>query len=266
MQDAAELGTWLEAAYRRYNRPDFIHNDPITIPHRFTHPADREISGLFAAILAWGNRTTIIRSSERLLEVMEQQPYAFVTSLDTISTATRKRFKGFVHRTFNEFDLWHLLEFLHHHYAVRKQPSLETAFSDWMAPTDATIENGLIGFHNYVFGFRAEATEEVHCRKHIATPARGSACKRLNMFLRWMVRRDTAGVDFGLWTRIQPTQLICPLDVHAVRVARTLGLLERPQADWKAAVALTEALRQFDPADPVKYDFALFGLGVDGKL
>jgi len=262
---ASERQALLDRAFRAYNRPNFIPDDPISIPHRFTLPADQEIAGLFAAILAWGNRKSIIRSCDRLLEAMDNAPYAFICGLHDLSSAMRQRLKGFVHRTFNELDLWHILEFLHHHYAEEGNPSLETAFTLGMKHNDATVEGALTGFHDYVFGFCAEAMDERHCRKHIATPERGSACKRLNMYLRWMVRRDDAGVDFGHWKNIRTDQLVCPLDVHAVRVARKLGLLQRQQVDWKAALELTEALRKMDLNDPVKYDFALFGLGVSGE-
>lgn len=262
---ASERHALLEQAFQDYNRPDFIPDDPVSIPHRFSKQADQEIAGLFAAILAWGNRKSIIRSCDRLLSAMDNAPYEFVCGLQDLPSATRQRLKGFVHRTFNEMDLWHILEFLHYHYKEHANLSLETAFTHSMKHNEATVEGALIGFHEYVFGFCVEAMGEVHCRKHIATPARGSACKRLNMYLRWMVRRDHAGVDFGHWTSIRMDQLVCPLDVHAVRVARKLGLLQRQQVDWKAALELTEALREIDLNDPVKYDFALFGLGVSGE-
>lgn len=238
-----------------YNQPAFIKDDPINIPHRFTKKQDIEIAGLFAAILAWGNRKSIISSCTRLLNCMDNAPCDFIMSNNNPAA-----FKGFVHRTFNEMDLWHLLNFLKFHYS--KEESLETAFSKWLQPGDENIEKALTGFHNYVFGYAEEAKEERHCRKHISTPAKKSACKKLNMFLRWMVRTDNNGVDFGIWKKIQPSQLICPLDVHVTRVARRFNILQRKQNDWQAAVELTGYLKELDATDPVKYDYALFGLGV----
>lgn len=197
---------------------------------------------------------------------MNDAPYHYIMHIHhPESKECYNRFAGFVHRTCNQQDIWHLLNFLHHHYKIQAAPSLETAFSRWMKPKDATVENALIGFHQYVFSFDEAANEEVHCRKHIATPLRKSACKRLNMYLRWMIRSSANGVDFGIWKKIKPAQLIMPLDVHVSRVARQLGLLQRKQDDWQAALELTEAVRSFDPKDPVKYDFVLFGLGVSGK-
>jgi uncharacterized protein (TIGR02757 family) len=259
-----KLRILLEEKWQQYDRTDFISGDPVSIPHRFSRKQDIEIAGLFAALLAWGTRTGIINSCNRLLERMDQSPYDFISHTDFDNdTRCARLFKGFVHRTFNESDLWHLLSFLQHHYL--QSPTLETAFSQWMQPEDSDTGNALQGFHQYVFNFSIEAREEKHCRKHIATPDKKSACKRLNMYLRWNVRQDKNGVDFGIWKKILPSQLICPLDVHVSRVARRLGILQRTQNDWQAAVELTEQLRQLDPADPVKYDFALFGLGVMEK-
>ncbi len=254
----------LEEKWVQYDQAAFIPGDPLSIPHRFSRQADIEIAGFFAALLAWGTRTGIINSCNRLLERMDEAPYDFITQTDfDHHDRCARLFKGFVHRTFNESDLWHLLYFLQHHY--RCEASLETAFSRWMQPGDPDTGRALAGFHHYVFSYCPEAREEKHCRKHIATPEKKSACKRLNMYLRWMVRHDGNGVDFGLWKTIQPAQLVCPLDVHVSRVARRLGLLHRKQNDWAAALELTANLRRLDPADPVKYDFALFGLGVMEK-
>ena len=168
-------------------------------------------------------------------------------------------FMKFAHRTFNASDLFTFFNFLKYHYSFKKEQSLETAFTQWMKPVDATIENALNSFYNYFFNDDIEF--EKRTQKHIAAPFKKSACKRLNMFLRWMVRNDNKGVDFGLWKNISPVQLICPLDVHVERVARHFGLLKEKQTGWKAAMDLTETLRGFDPDDPVKYDFALFALG-----
>ncbi len=248
-----ELEDLLDAAVIRYNRADFIAADPISIPHRFTKPQDREIMAFWAATLAWGQRKTIIQSANRLAELMDNAPYDFMLNH---MESDRARFESFKHRTFQATDTLWFLEFFQSYY--RKNSSLETAFARHLSPEDPTIENALRGFHHDFFDhpYAPERT-----RKHVATPARGSTCKRLNMFLRWMVRKDDAGVDFGIWQKISPAQLLIPLDVHVERVARQLGLLQRQQTDWKTVLELTENLRAFDPADPVKYDFALFGMG-----
>ncbi len=248
------MKAFLDEAVCRYNTPRFIESDPISIPHRFSGLQDREIMGFWAATLAWGQRKTIIQSAARLAELMDNAPCDFIRNHEEID---RKRFLDFKHRTFQATDTLWFLEFLQQFY--RQNESLETAFSRHLASSDKTVENALRGFHDDFF---AHPDAPARTRKHVATPARGSTCKRLNMFLRWMVRKDDTGVDFGLWTGISPAQLLIPLDVHVERVARHLGLLKRPQTDWKAVLELTENLQAFDPADPVKYDYALFGLGV----
>lgn len=240
-----------------YNAPSFIKTDPVSIPHRFTKKQDIEIAGFFAAIFAWGNRTTIINKTTQLLQLMDNAPYDFVLHA---SPAALNRLENFKHRTFNTTDLLYCVEFFKFHYAANK--SLETAFTKWMHKSDTDTENALVGFHHYFFSL-PDIPERT--RKHIATPEKKSSCKRLSMFLRWMVRNDNKGVDFGIWKNIQPAQLICPLDVHVSRVARNLGLLQRQQNDWQAAQELTANLRILDEQDPVKYDFALFGLGVMEK-
>ncbi len=260
------LRDFLDAKANEYNQLSFIKNDPISIPHRFTKKQDIEIAGFFASILAWGTRKGIISSCNKLMTAMENSPYDFIMCADWNEHPEKfDAFAGFVHRTFNEADLWHLLNFLQYHYKDCGEESLETAFSKWMLPGDEHIENALTGFHNYVFGYSKEAQEEKHCRKHIASPSKKSACKRLSMYLRWMVRKDEKGVDFGIWKNIKPSQLICPLDVHVTRVARRLDILHRTQNDWQAATALTGYLKLLDADDPVKYDYALFGLGVMEK-
>ena len=244
----------LDQKVRQYNRPDFISNDPIAIPHRFTQQADIEIAGFFAAIFAWGNRTTILNKSSELLQLMDEAPHQFITQH---REKDLKKLLSFKHRTFQSTDLLYFIHFLRQHY--RKDSSLESAFD-----LDASnMESRLIAFHDYFFSL-PDAPERT--RKHVASPLRGSTCKRLNMFLRWMVRRDKMGVDFGIWKTIKPSELICPVDVHVSRVARKLGLIERKQTDWGTAIELTEALRSFDRKDPVKYDFALFSLGVNEKF
>lgn len=250
--DFASVKAYLDAAADRYNTADFIGDDPISIPHRFARLQDREITGFWAATLAWGQRKTIINSTLRLVELMDGAPHDFILNHEETD---RKRFLDFKHRTFQATDTLWFLEFLQRYY--RKHNSLETAFSQHMPPNAEHTEAALIGFHNLFFD---DSDAPTRTRKHVATPARNSTCKRLNMFLRWMVRRDDRGVDFGDWPSISPAQLLIPLDVHVEKVARRIGLLERPQTDWKAVLELTERLREFDPNDPVRYDFALFGL------
>lgn len=247
--DPKRIHELLERKAVEYNQPSFIPFDPISVPHFFTKQQDIEIAGFFAAIFAWGNRTTIIRKSKELMQLMENAPHDFCLNHDA---AGLKRLLGFKHRTFNETDLLYFIEFFRFHYSSHK--SLETAFSQH----GTTMEEILNGFHRYFFSLPAIP---LRTKKHIAAPERGSTCKRLNMFLRWMVRKDDKGVDLGSWKNISPAQLICPIDLHVARVARQLGILKRKQTDWLAAIELTDYLRTLDPADPVKYDFALFGLG-----
>ncbi|MGG9971000.1 TIGR02757 family protein [Ferruginibacter sp. SUN002] len=240
-----------------FNQPFFIKDDPISIPHLFTKKQDIEIAGFFAAIFAWGNRTTIINKSKELLSLMDNTPHDFCTQH---ADNDLKRLMAFKHRTFNATDLLYFIEFLKFHYS--SNASLESAFAKGIKNTDETIENGLVHFYNYFFSL-SDVPERT--KKHIASPDKNSTCKRLSMYLRWMVRNDDKGVDFGIWKKIKPSQLICPLDVHVVRVAKKLGLLNRTQTDWQTAIELTKYLRTLDKHDPVKYDFALFGLGAIEK-
>lgn len=258
MKSKNSLKDFLDSKVDWYNQPSFIKDDPIVIPHSFQKKQDQEIAGLFAAIFAWGNRTTIIQKSRELLQRMDNAPHEFVIKHQP--TDLRKLI-GFKHRTFNDTDLLYFIEFLKMHYS--SNASLEIAFSKWMEPGDTSIENGLNGFYDYFFSL-----EDVPKRtqKHIASPNKKSACKRLNMYLRWMVRQDNKGVDLGIWKKIKPSQLVCPLDVHVARVAKRFQLLDRPNADWEAAMQLTKFLRTLDNEDPVKYDFALFALGVVEKF
>lgn len=252
------LRKFLDEKVALYNQPDFIPEDPICIPHRFSIKQDIEIAGLFAALFAWGNRTTIIKKSKELLTRMDNAPYEFILHHKETDL---KSILGFKHRTFTETDILYFIQFLRYHY--EQAESLESAFTQWMLKGDRTVETGLNGFQRYFFSLE-DAPRRT--RKHVASPAKNSSCKRLNMFLRWMVRKDDTGVDFGIWNKIQPSQLICPIDLHVARVAKRFGLLDRPNADWKAALALTNELRRLDKQDPVKYDFALFGLGVVEKF
>lgn len=213
--------------------------------------------GFWAAVLAWGQRPVILKKATELVDLMDGAPFDFIRHHQESDV---KRFLNFKHRTFNATDALYFLHFFRQYF--QQHDSLEDAF----LPTDVcqTVESSLIAFHDRFCGLTDFFPERT--RKHIATPARNSSCKRLLMFLRWMVRQDDRGVDFGIWTRLHPHQLVIPIDVHVNRVARHLHLLTRPQTDWKAALELTETLRQFDPADPIRYDFALFGLGVEGEL
>jgi len=248
------LKDFLDKKVKEYNRPSFINDDPISIPHLYTQKQDIEIAGFFAAVFAWGNRTTIINKSKELMQRMDNSPYAFIKDH---SAKDLQRLKKFKHRTFNEDDLYYFVEFFHHHYS--KYNSLESAFSPI---PDLDTEHGLTHFKKYFFSLEHLKRTE----KHISSPLQKSTCKRLNMYLRWMVRNDNKGVDFGLWKNITPSKLICPIDVHVARVAKKLGLLQRKQVDWLAAIELTAALRKLDKDDPVKYDFALFNLGVIEKF
>ncbi|RYY71019.1 MAG: TIGR02757 family protein [Chitinophagaceae bacterium] len=253
-----KLIQFLDEKVAAYNRPFFIKEDPVSIPHLFSKKQDIEISGFFAAIFAWGIRTTIINKTRELMSLMDNAPHDFCLNH---SDEDLKKLLSFKHRTFNATDLLYFVSFFKEHYTHHS--SLETAFSQFMHPGDEDVEKGLNGFYQYFFSL-----EHVPARslKHIACPAKKSACKRINMFLRWMVRNDKAGVDFGLWKNILPAQLVIPLDLHVARVAAQFHLLERTQSDWMAAKDLTRVLRTFDPKDPCKYDFALFGLGVLEKF
>lgn len=240
----------------QYNRPGFVINDPVSIPHRFTKNQDIEISALFAAVLAWGQRITIIRKCDDLLNRMDMAPHDFILHHQQRDL---KRMKGYKHRTFNETDLLYFIRFLKSFYLHHE--SLEHLFL--VDSRDVTVENGLTNFHNQFFSLKDHPDRT---RKHVATPARKSACKRINMFLRWMVRHDDKGVDFGIWKNISASQLVCPVDLHVERVARKLKLIKGKAMNWQTALGLTAQLRKFDPQDPVKYDFALFGLGIEEKF
>ena len=253
-----QLKDFLDQKYEQYNQPGFIEHDPVSIPHAYTKKQDIEITGFWAAVLAWGQRVTIINKCKELFAMMDNAPYDFILNH---SEHDLKPFEHFKHRTFNATDTLYFIEFLRQFY--QRHTSLEEAFFKHQNPEAETVESGLKGFHELFFDL-PDAPQRT--RKHIATPARKSACKRLNMFLRWMVRQDNRGVDFGIWQQIKPSQLVCPCDLHVDRVARKLGLIQRKQTDWQTALELTEGLRQLDPNDPVKYDFALFGLGVEEKF
>ncbi len=251
-----DLKKFLDGKVTEFNKPIFIKDDPICIPHLFSKKQDIEIAGFFAAVFAWGIRKTIINKCKSLLQLMDNAPYDFcINHTDN----DLKKLEKFCHRTFNATDLLYFVSFLKFHYS--KYNSLEVAFfnNKTIKQFDNVVESSLNYFYHYFFSL-----EDVpqRTKKHIASPQKNSSCKRLNMYLRWMVRKDNKGVDFGIWKKISPSQLICPVDVHVARVARHFNLLTRKQVDWDAAISLTEELKKFDNKDPVKYDFALFGLGV----
>jgi len=250
-----QLYEFLEEKASFYNNPEFIEKDPVSIPHLFTKKEDIEIAGFLAATLAWGQRVTIINKSRELMNRMDNMPYKFVLN------ATEKEIgsmTSFVHRTFQGDDCIYFIHALTRIY--KEYGGLETLFLQGYQ-VNQSIRESISGFREIFFSF-----DHLHrTRKHIPDPKKGSAAKRINMFLRWMVRNDENGVDFGIWKSIKTSDLLCPLDLHSGNIARKLGLLERKHDDWQAVEELTANLRLFDRADPVKYDFALFGTGINEK-
>jgi uncharacterized protein (TIGR02757 family) len=251
------LKNLLNEKVKFYHNENFIAKDPISIPHQFTLQQDIEIAAFFAAILAWGNRTSIINSCNKLMGLMNNTPHHFIINH---SENELKNLISFKHRTFNADDLLYFIYFLKQHFTSNE--SLETAFNIGLNKSDSTIENGLNNFYKYFFSF--PHLDRTH--KHIASPHKKSACKRLCMFLRWMVRPNTNGVDFGLWKTIETSQLIMPLDVHVARVANELKLINTDKTNWEIAVNLTNKLKEFNANDPVVYDYALFSMGVDKDI
>lgn len=252
-----ELKSFLDHKVALFNEPSFIEADPISIPHRFSKLQDIEISGFWIAMLSWGQRKTILNKAAELMALMDNAPHDFIINHEE---KDREKFLGFKHRTFQSLDTLYFLEFFQHYY--KNNDSLELAFAKHLSPEDEHIGAALSGFHQTFF----ELENAPHrTRKHVATPDRKSTCKRLNMFLRWMVRKDNKGVDFGLWNNINPSQLLIPYDVHVDRIARKLKLVERKQNDWRTVLELTAHLKEMCPEDPVKYDYALFGMGVLDK-
>lgn len=251
-----DVKSFLDKYYRLYNNKDFIKDDPIQIPHRYSKKQDIEITAFWTAILAWGQRKTIINKATELFERMDNSPHDFICNH---KEKDLEKFLDFKHRTFQSDDTLYFIYFLRHHYL--QSDTLEDAFfADDMTGCDTAHHDGLVRFREYFFSLENHLQRT---KKHISSPARKSTCKRLNMFLRWMVRTDKHGVDFGIWNKINPSQLMMPLDVHVDRVARHLGLLKRKQKDWQAVEELTGNLRKLDPKDPVKYDYALFGYGAN---
>jgi len=240
----------LDEAFLKFNREEFIENDPISIPHSYTKLQDVEITALWTALLSWGQRKTIINKAKELFALMDNQPYEFIMNASDEEMKTLSKFK---HRTFQFDDTLAFIDFFKKYYT--RNQSLEDLFLN----EDESIRKGIEHFHEQFFSI---ATHLSRTKKHVPTPSKNSASKRLNMFLRWMVRTDEHGVDFGLWKKIDTKNLMIPLDIHVARVSTQLGLLTRKQRDWKAVEELTKNLRMYDAPDPVKYDYALFGLGV----
>ncbi|MCU0377115.1 MAG: TIGR02757 family protein [Bacteroidales bacterium] len=247
----SEMKEFLDERVKLYNQPSFIGLDPISIPHRFTSKEDIEIAGFLAATIAWGNRVAILKSAEKMLAFMGVSPYDFVVNHRDNDL---KGINGCIHRTFNAEDFIYFIEALK--YIYLEKGGMEAIFSQHC--TDSSLQPAIHEFRSIFF----ELPHNARTERHVSDPFKGSAAKKINMFLRWMVRRDDRGVDFGIWRSIPPSVLSCPLDVHSGNVARRLGLLTRKQNDAKAVAELDTALRKFDKDDPVKYDFALFGLGV----
>lgn len=247
--DVKEL---LDEKYFQFNNRDFIETDPISIPHQFSKKEDIEIASLLVATIAWGQRLSIINNGNKLMRLMNDEPHDFIMNF---SKKDALRFNAFVHRTFNATDCVFFLNALKHIYT--RHEGLEMAFSKNMSPAEKDVKQAIAGFRALFLEHKHEPRSE----KHISNPLSKSSAKRLCMFLRWMVRKDKHGVDFGIWKAISPSQLCLPLDVHTGNVSRKLGLLTRTQNDWQAVEEITAVLRTFDKKDPVKYDFSLFGLG-----
>jgi uncharacterized protein (TIGR02757 family) len=254
--DKYRIKEFLEEKYRQYATPKFTNDDPIQFPHRFSRKEDIEIVGLLTATISWGNRKMIIGSMDRLLQKIGDSPYEFVAGY---SKKDDHRLEGFVHRTFNGLDCIEYIKVLKKIYT--QEGGVQELFLNGYK-TDKSIKSAIDGFRSMF----VECNASTHTLKHVPNVAKGSACKRINMFLRWMVRPASEGIDFGLWNGIPTSALMMPLDTHSGRVARALGLLSRKQDDWKAVDELTGLLREFDGNDPVKYDYALFGLGVYEKF
>lgn len=251
----SELKVFLNEKVIQYNNPEFLETDPIQIPHLFTTKEDIEISAFLTATIAWGNRKSIIKNSHKLMERMGQSPYDFVLNH---TDENLENLTGFVHRTFNDIDLTYFIQSLKNIYTNHN--GLEGVFTKHQGKD--SLQPTISKFKKIFF----ELPYEQRTTKHVSDPLKGSAAKRINMFLRWMVRDASTNVDFGIWKDINPSKLSCPLDVHSGNVARKLGLLKRKQNDAKALAELDKKLRKLDPLDPVKYDFALFGLGVFEKF
>ena len=250
----SELKSFLDYKVEQYNSPGFIKTDPVQIPHQFSKKEDIEIAGFLTATIAWGNRKSILNNASKLMELLEYSPFDFVMNHSETDLFS---LENFVHRTFNGTDFQYFVQSLKNIYL--KHDGLEAVFTKYAEAN--SLQMSIHRFKQLFF----ELPHPSRTQKHVSDPLKNSAAKRINMFLRWMIRNDAAGVDFGIWKSLSPSQLSCPLDVHSGNTARKLGLLKRKQNDGKALMELDRSLRKFDPADPVKYDFALFGLGVFEK-
>jgi len=250
----SELKEFLDFKTAQYNTPAFIAEDPVSIPHLFQKKEDIEISGFMAATIAWGNRKSILKNANQMMKLMDHAPYDFILNHSDLDL---ERFEGFVHRTFNANDLKYFLKALRNIYL--EHGGLEDIFIKYQTETD--LQNAIHELKKIFF----ELAHQVRTEKHVSDPLKNSAAKRINMYLRWMIRKDKHGVDFGIWETIPAAKLSCPLDVHSGNIARKLGILHRKANDAKAVKELDLELRKMDPLDPVKYDFALFGLGVYEK-
>lgn len=253
----SELKALLEKYYKKYNQPDFIKDDPISIPKMYTQKGDIEIMGFLISMISWGQRISIIRSGHRLNELFAHEPY---NSIMASSQNEMKELGDFVHRTFNSSDLASMIWFLR--WLYEDHGGLENAIYSGIKKGEEGMKSGLE--HLFQLYESSPAYLKRTC-KHLPNPQSGSACKRLNMYLRWMVRKDDSGVDFGIWTQIKSSDLICPLDVHVIRQSIKLGLLQNDKSNWKNAVILTEKLKEFDSNDPVRFDYSLFGMGIEEK-
>jgi len=251
----ADIKAFLDEKVIRYNKPEFIETDPVSIPHRYSIKQDIEISGFLVSSIAWGNRKLILKNGLQMMKLMGDSPFDFVMNHRDHHL---EKLEGFVHRTFNSADLVHFIRVLRHIYS--RDEGMEGIFERFQTAT--SLQPAI----HRLFEMFFEIPHSQRTVRHIADPVKGSAAKRINLFLRWMVRNDKTGVDFGLWKSVSPSKLSIPLDIHSGRVSRKLGLLKRLQNDAKAVRELDDKLREFDPEDPVKYDFALFGLGVFEKF
>jgi uncharacterized protein (TIGR02757 family) len=250
-----DLKEFLDEKADKYNNPDFIESDPISIPHYYSKKEDIEISGFLAATISWGNRKMIVKNARHMMELLGNDPYDFIMCHEDHHL---EKLAGFVHRTFNSDDFIYFIKALQ--YIYRSKNGLESIFNQYR--TDDSLQPAIHQLKNIFF----ELEHPARTVKHISDPLKGSAAKRINMYLRWMVRKDNRGVDFGIWNSISPSILSCPLDVHSGNVARKLGLLTRKMNDSKAVLELDNILRKMDKEDPVRYDFALFGLGISEKF
>ncbi len=254
--EMTELKELLEQLHDKYNRPEFIEPDPISIPHSFSDKADKEIAGFFASTIAWGNRKAIVKSAQRMMQYMDYAPADFVRNASDKDLAT---LQNYVHRTFNGQDFTDFV------LAIRGITERFGGIGDYFEneyERTKDLATVLSSFRREFFS----CEHNTHCEKHLSSIDKGAACKRLNMYLRWFVRHDDRGVDFGLWRKIPMSALYLPLDIHTGNMGRALGLLSRRQSDWKATVEITEHLREFDAEDPVRYDYSLFGAGIDGFI